>query len=587
MNKQNLRWNVINWTHAQKITFKWQQEIYAASKDSNIRLVRKLQHKLTNSLAAKLIAVRRVTQDSQRSARAGIERIKKVKPKQRLDLALRLKIPSKASPLRKVWIPYSVTNKKPSLGVPRIYDRSLQFLMKLALEPEWEARFEANSYGFRPRRGCHDAVKATLDSILQDPKYVLNADIAKCFDKINHQVLLKKMGLRKGGFFKLIQYWLESGVLDGKTFQKTYYEAFLGIGISPFLANIALHGLELRLQKKISAQRFPNLTGELSRPNRRAQSIQVIRYANAFVILHSDKQVILTCKNLVMEFLGEQGLELCLAKLRLTHTLEITSNDTAEEGFDNKVGFNFLGFTFKQFKTKHRSYKTPTGESIGFKTLVYPSAPSLKKYQKKTHNLILKQGKALNQTDLIKELNPVIRSWASYFGISDANNIGCLVKQDYLIYLKLRKWAQRKTGSSSKGSQFWKKIKTNKWSFSTGQVTLITNRSYSQPIKSYQKVLGHRSPYDENQMYWAKRWAITPMLNRRVKALLKKQIGCCNWCGLLFVEEDSFKVDHIIPLLYKGKDIYANLQLLHRHCHDSKTASDLIKYAHRIQEAKT
>jgi RNA-directed DNA polymerase len=180
-------------------------------------------------------------------------------------------------------------------------------------------------------------------------------------------------------------------------------------------------------------------------------SIHVIRYADDFVILHPDKSVILEAIEEIKNFLKPIGLELSEAKCRLTHTLYLKESDNKTEGFDGQIGFNFLGFTIKQFKSKHRSAKATTGEILGFKTLVYPSKKSINKYQTKLHNLILKEGKTLNQSALIKKLNPIIRGWSSYFGVSDGNTTHTLGNQDYMLYLKLRKWAKRKVGSSRQG----------------------------------------------------------------------------------------------------------------------------------------
>jgi RNA-directed DNA polymerase len=134
----------------------------------------------------------------------------------RMTLVNSLNFNLKASPLRRVWIDKPGTDEQRPLGIPTIADRALQALVKLAMEPEWEARFEANSYGFRPGRGAHDAIEAIFNSIRYTPKYVLDADIAKCFDRINHEALLAKLNtfplLRR-----LIKGWLKAGVMDGET----------------------------------------------------------------------------------------------------------------------------------------------------------------------------------------------------------------------------------------------------------------------------------------------------------------------------------------------------------------------------------
>lgn len=461
MNKPILGWKNIDWTFVRKRILKWQQEIYSASNLGDIKEVRRLQHKLVVSKEAKLLAVRQVTQDNTGKVTAGVDGVKRLTPPQRLALVDQLEFPTKAKPLRRIWIPKPGTTEKRPLGISTIKDRCLQALFKLALEPEWEAKFESNSYGFRPGRNCHDAVKAIVDCTVKGSKYVLDADIAKCFDRINHEHLLDKIGM-KGAFRKQIRYWLESGVLDRETFAETSLGTPQGGVISPLLANIAIHGMENHLKEWISNKPIRSRTGTLVKPSRRSESIHVIRYANDFVILHKDKSIILEARDVIQNFLTPIGLELSEAKTRVSHTLELQPDDTTTEGFDGQPGLNFLGFTIKQFKTRHRSAKATTGELLGYKTLVYPSSKSVNKYQQKLQDCVLKNGKVYNQSALIKKLNPIIRGWASYFGVSDGNTTGHLNKQDYLLYLKLRRWAKRKSGTAGKGAKFWSRHKTNK-----------------------------------------------------------------------------------------------------------------------------
>lgn len=567
-------WNTIDWTSVRIKIFKWQQEIYSASMSGDIQQVRALQQKLLNSRAGKLLAIRQVTQDNTGKVTAGVDGIKRLTPPQRLALVDQLQFPTKAAPLRRVWINKPDSTEKRPLGIPTIRDRCLQALFKLALEPEWEAYFEPNSYGFRPGRNAHDAVKATFDSIVKGSKYVLDADISKCFDKINHNYLLNKIGM-KGAYAKQIKYWLESGVLDSEVFSETTQGTPQGGVISPLLANIALHGLENQLKNWISDKPIRSRTGVLVKPGRRKETLHVIRYADDFVILHRDKQIIKDVRQEVESFLKEIGLELSSAKTRITHTLELLPGDKIEEGFDGKAGFNFLGFTIKQFKTTKRTAKATTGQPLGYQTLVYPSKKSILKYQQKLHNLVLKDGKALNQVALIKKLNPIIRGWASYFGVSDGNTTGHLGKQDYLLYLKLRRWAKRKTGTTGKGAKFWSRSGSRQWVFNDKGVSLLAHIDYSKPITKYKKVKSDSSPYAPgDSIYWAQRKANYPGYNTRIKKLLSQQKGCCKFCGLPFWNDEVMEIDHIRPLSRGGKDTYTNLQLLHRHCHDVKTAQD-------------
>ena len=567
-------WNTLNWKLIQSKVFKWQSQIYIASNKNNIVKVRTLQRLILNSRDAKLLAIRRVTQDNTGRKTAGVDSVKSLNPKQRLELVNTLKFPTKSKPLRRVWIPKTGKSEKRPLGIPTIKDRCLQTLFKLALEPEWEAKFEPNSYGFRPGRNPHDAIVAIQSCIQKRSKFVLDADISKCFDKINHESLLNIIGF-KGKYRKQLQYWLEAGVLDSGIFESTIEGTPQGGVISPLLANIALHGLENHLKHSIKNIPVYYSSGKKVRPGRAHETLHIIRYADDFVILHEDPNVILHCKNETRKFLANRGLELSEAKTRITHTLEINDIDSKLIEFDGVIGFNFLGFTIKQFKTKHKSAKS-NKQKLYYKTLIYPSKDSINKHQKKLHHIILIKGKDQDQNTLINILNPIIRGWAIYFGVSNAMTTGHLNKQDYLVYLKLRKWASRIKGRTGKSSSYWSGSTINKWTFGQTKIKLVKHTDYSLPIgkDGYIKVKSNYSPFDENIDYWSKRLSNNPRYTKRVKTLIKKQKGMCNWCNQRFKHDDILEIDHILPLKSGGKDEWNNIQLLHRHCHDTKTTFD-------------
>lgn len=183
-------WQSINWKVVEKQIFRLQKRIYRASQSGNVKLVHSLQRLLIKSYYGKLLATRKVTQDNQGKKTAGVDGIKSLTQKQRLEMVNNLKLTGKSKPTRRVWIPKANGEKRP-LGIPTMKDRVKQCLVRLALEPQWEAKFEPNSYGFRPARSCHDAIQAIFNAIRYKPKYVLDAYIAKCFDRINHEKLLK------------------------------------------------------------------------------------------------------------------------------------------------------------------------------------------------------------------------------------------------------------------------------------------------------------------------------------------------------------------------------------------------------------
>ena len=324
-------WKQIPWRKLEISVFKLQRRIYRASQDGDVRKVHQLQRLLLKSWTAQLLAVRRVTQDNQGKKTAGVDGIKSLNPQQRLALADNLGRLPYGKPLRRVWIPKRGTNEKRPLGIPTLHDRALQALVKLALEPEWEAKFEPNSYGFRPGRSTHDAIGAIFIAINKQPKYVLDADIAKCFDRIDHDALLQKLSTFPM-LARLVKRWLQAGVLDQGVFTETEAGTPQGGIVSPLLANIALHGLEAHIRAQFPAQ--IRLDSDKA-PTMANWKPQVIRYADDLVIFHRDRAVIETCQHLTKEWLQRIGLELNPKKTRIAHTL------LDEEGI---IGFDFFGF---------------------------------------------------------------------------------------------------------------------------------------------------------------------------------------------------------------------------------------------------
>lgn len=308
----NVEWRQINWRKAEKAVFKLQKRIYRASNRGDVKTVRRLQKTLMKSWYARALAVRKVTQDNQGKKTAGVDGVKSLTPKQRLNLVGNLKLGTKVSPTRRVWIPKPGTEEKRPLGIPTMKDRALQALAKLALEPEWEAKFEPNSYGFRPGRSCHDAIEAIFSAIRLMPKYVLDADIAKCFDRINHEMLLNKLNTFPT-IRRQVRAWLKAGVMENMQYFDTSEGTPQGGVISPLLANIALHGMEERIKQ------YAETLAGAKQANR--QSLSLIRYADDFVILHKDMTVVQRCREIISEWFQGIGLELKPSKTRLTHTL--------------------------------------------------------------------------------------------------------------------------------------------------------------------------------------------------------------------------------------------------------------------------
>ncbi len=557
MNSKKYKWNIwnkIDWKTVERRVFKLQKRIYRASASGNVKLVHKLQRLLTKSYYGKLLATRRVSQDNQGKKTAGIDGKKSLNPKQCLEMVNNLKLRGKCKPSRRVNMP-KPNGETRSLGIPTMEDRIKQGLVKLALEPQWEAKFEHNSYGFRPARSCYDAIEAIFNATRYQPKYVLDADIAKCFDNIDHDKLLAKLEtypqLRRE-----IKSWLKSRYIDGKQLFPTNEGTPQGGVISPLLANIALHGIEIELKQFASTWKGTK--------ERNIKSLSIIRYADELVILHKDIERINQCKEIVEKWLAEIGLKLKPSKTRIFHTLY---------NHDGNIGLDFLGFNIRQYKVgKTHTGLSPHKVPLGFKTIVKPSKEKVKAHIKKVGDII-KKHKASPQIALIKELNPIIMGWANYYSSMCSKEIysDC----DNIIYQQLKRWAERRHPNKSKSwiaKKYWHTYDNKKWVFSTGDDNGLRLLKHSDTeIIRHTKIKGEKSPFDGDWTYWTKRIGKHPGIPTRMATLLKKQKGKCNHCGLNFNSNDLIEIDHLIPKSKGGKDLYINLQALHRHCHDIKT----------------
>src|SRR5919202_72778 len=279
LSNQMVEWHSINWRKLERRVYKLQKRIYRASNRGDVKAVRRLQKTLMKSWSARALSVRRVTQDNTGKKTAGVDGVKSLSPVARLKLVNSLKLGSKVSPTRRVWIPKPGTEEKRPLGIPTMKDRALQALVKLALEPEWEARFEPNSYGFRPGRSCHDAVAAIFDSIRYKSKYVLDADIAKCFDRIDQEKLLSKLNTFPT-MRRQIKSWLKAGVIDNMQYFETSEGTPQGGVISPLLSNIALHGMEERVRQFADTLDLKDHRARQQAKRDKRSSISLIRYAD-------------------------------------------------------------------------------------------------------------------------------------------------------------------------------------------------------------------------------------------------------------------------------------------------------------------
>lgn len=554
-------WKDIPWSRTEEIVYRLQLRIYKASADKEWEKMFKLQKLLISSESAKFLSVRRVTQENAGKKTPGVDGKTILSPSEKFKLANNLTIDGKSSPIKRTYIPKPDGSKRP-LGIPTIVDRAKQMLIYLALCPQWEAHFEQGSYGFRPGRSVYDAIENVWVGIAKKPKWVLDADISKCFDRIDHKYLLDKCHTYPQ-MRKQIWAWLKAGILDGEEYAFPEMGTPQGGIISPLLANIALHGLRENLDAYINT-----LGGH--RPNNR-QALTFVRYADDFVLMYPDKQVLENLINVVQDFLKPIGLELNSKKTRMVHTLE---------AHDSPPGFSYLGFDIIQRNkwVKMRQAVTKRESKQTFITLITPSAEGVKRHKLKIREII-RQYRGASQERLVQKLNPVIRGWA----LSKRTQISSKTFQalDMYLFIHLWKWARKRHPKMSKfklKERYWHQIGNRNWVFGvkTDDNVNLTLQYHSKiPIKRYAKVKGASSPFDGNILYWTKRTGQNPLIPPIKAKLIKEQNGLCGICNKPFLPHDTIERDHIVPKALGGKNLRSNVHVVHNYCHRDKTNKEL------------
>ncbi|MGH7692630.1 MAG: group II intron reverse transcriptase/maturase [Candidatus Dormibacteria bacterium] len=504
-----LDWLSIDWQQVEDDVRRLRQRIFTASQAGDLAKVRSLQKLMLRSRANALLSVRRVTELNAGRKTAGIDgRVVVTAPGKAVlaDRVQRHGSPWTPKPVKRVYIPKANGKQRP-LGIPVIVDRALQAHVVNALEPEWEARFEPKSYGFRPGRGCHDAIACIYSTVSRRSAnrcWVLDADLAAAFDRIDHSHLLAALDTfpARGR----IGQWLKAGAVEKGRIVPSEEGTPQGGVISPLLLNIALHGME-----EAAGVRY-HQTGARAGTTE-AGSPVVVRYADDLVAMCVSREQAESVKARLAAWLAPRGLTFNEDKTRIVHL---------DDGFD------FLGFNVRRYRNK---------------LLIKPSKAALRRCRER----LAAEAKTLrgaNASAVLQRLNPFIRGWSAYYRTVVSSR--AFHGLDKHVWSLTYKWA---TYSHPNKSKHWvvdryygsfNRSRQDRWVFGDRDSGAYLLKFAWTKIVRHQMVPGTASLDDPSLAeYWAKRrQRATPPLDRVSLRLLRAQAGRCPVCGGLLLLAD-------------------------------------------------
>jgi RNA-directed DNA polymerase len=531
-----------------------QRRLDKAVADGDKRKIRYFTYLLTRrSQAVRILAVHRVTVQNEGKKTPGVDGMRILDDRvqeachnnQRVrQQLLSVNVRKKPQPIRRTYI------KKPNgglraLGIPTLTDRVIQDIIRQATEPITEYHMNDCSYGFRPKRSCHDAIEAIFNKMSRRdrPQWVIEGDIKSCFDNIKHEHITNtlKQWRVPTNIVEIISRMLKAGIFSGETLIEPETGTPQGGILSPMLANVALTDLDDFCEKEYGKR----------------GSNPIVRYADDFIVVCKDREE------------AEQRRGEIANRLREVASLTLSYEKSTITNIHD--GVNFLGFNLRKYRDKSDKGKY---HKVG-KLLIKPQKEKVIKYLHRIKQE-LNTMKTATQEQAIRKLNPIIRGFALYYRHAVSKEMYQIT--DHRIWYKLWRWALRRHHNKDirwVKKKYFRRNKTRDWIFSDG-----TNRIFEAayiPIVRYVKVASGKRAHgylEETREYWECReftQTLSKIYTVQLAKLYRKQKGKCAYCGYLITMKDIIGEEththHMLPLSEGGDNKSRNLRLLHDACH--------------------